>query len=170
MNKINNELKKRATNDGPNIESHQPDLQCFMSLFTETLASHPQTKVIYLIAPLCLQCWVWVPASVRNLPTGFSVYFSENLCSLCFKQAFGNARTAENNNSSRFGKFIQLNYLEGGVIRGYSPVPAVWDDLSVCEHFLYDLLIFSGLLQGGCWEVPAGKVQSGVQRQEWEVW
>ncbi|CAG14783.1 unnamed protein product, partial [Tetraodon nigroviridis] len=33
-------------------------------------------------------------------------------------QAFGNARTSENNNSSRFGKFIQLNYLESGVIRG----------------------------------------------------
>ncbi|XP_043990596.1 unconventional myosin-IXb [Gambusia affinis] len=34
------------------------------------------------------------------------------------RQAFGNAKTAENNNSSRFGKFIQLIYLESGVLRG----------------------------------------------------
>uniref|UniRef100_A0A6Q2YSP5 Myosin IXb n=1 Tax=Esox lucius TaxID=8010 RepID=A0A6Q2YSP5_ESOLU len=33
-------------------------------------------------------------------------------------EAFGNARTAQNNNSSRFGKFIQVNYLESGVVRG----------------------------------------------------
>lgn len=35
-----------------------------------------------------------------------------------FCQAFGNAKTAHNNNSSRFGKFIQVNYLESGVVRG----------------------------------------------------
>lgn len=39
--------------------------------------------------------------------------------SLLSLQAFGNAKTAHNNNSSRFGKFIQVNYQESGTVRGW---------------------------------------------------
>ncbi len=51
----------------------------------------------------------------------------------CFSLAgVGNAKTAHNNNSSRFGKFIQVNYLESGVVRGW--VSAVSLSLSDTTH------------------------------------
>lgn len=46
------------------------------------------------------------------------ILFNCKLTHFALLQAFGNAKTAHNNNSSRFGKFIQVNYLENGIVRG----------------------------------------------------
>ncbi|KAK1897580.1 Unconventional myosin-IXb, partial [Dissostichus eleginoides] len=47
-----------------------------------------------------------------------SLLFAQGMEGWGYTKAFGNAKTAHNNNSSRFGKFIQVNYLESGVVRG----------------------------------------------------
>lgn len=80
--------------------------------------------------------------TVQTFVFAYAACFSTHICLmflfLFLSQAFGNAKTAHNNNSSRFGKFIQVNYLENGVVRG-------WVINTVCCHVCVCLRLSNAL-------------------------
>lgn len=57
-------------------------------------------------------------------------------------EAFGNAKTVYNNNSSRFGKFIQLHFSEGGNIQGGCVIDCILSEL----HNWHSMVFYFGKL------------------------
>lgn len=80
--------------------------QVHKCLVVECLPS--MIKMIFFTLILC----TWGMFSV----TVIYIYILSS--SFSIPQAFGNAKTAHNNNSSRFGKFIQVTYKENGLVQG----------------------------------------------------
>ncbi|KAJ8918892.1 hypothetical protein NQ315_016794 [Exocentrus adspersus] len=53
-------------------------------------------------------------------------------------EAFGNAKTAHNNNSSRFGKFIQVNYKENCMVHGAVVQKYLLEKSRICSQGRYE--------------------------------
>ena len=79
-------------------------------------------------------------------------------------EAFGNAQTQRNNNSSRFGKFVRISFAPDGSIAGANidwyllekSRVVVRSEAERSFHVFYQLIVGGGALKGEYFCVPFG--------------
>uniref|UniRef100_A0A3Q1BLP4 Myosin X, like 1 n=1 Tax=Amphiprion ocellaris TaxID=80972 RepID=A0A3Q1BLP4_AMPOC len=89
------------------------DSQCVLISGESGAGKTESTKLLLQFLSVMSQKSVGTPPSEKTTRVEQAIVQSSPIM-----EAFGNAKTVYNNNSSRFGKFIQLHFSEGGNIQG----------------------------------------------------
>ncbi|XP_034050986.1 unconventional myosin-X [Thalassophryne amazonica] len=114
------------------------DSQCVLISGESGAGKTESTKLLLQFLSLMSQNSVGTPPSERSTRVEQAIVQSSPIM-----EAFGNAKTVYNNNSSRFGKFIQLHFSESGNIQGGCVID--------CQYYLEDSPeSFHYLSQSGC--------------------
>ncbi|XP_070969378.1 unconventional myosin-X-like [Oncorhynchus clarkii lewisi] len=89
------------------------DSQCVLISGESGAGKTESTKLLLQFLSVMSQNSAGTPPSEKTTPVEQSIVQSSPIM-----EAFGNAKTVYNNNSSRFGKFIQLHFSQSGNIHG----------------------------------------------------
>ncbi|XP_035529572.1 unconventional myosin-X [Morone saxatilis] len=89
------------------------DSQCVLISGESGAGKTESTKLLLQFLSMMSQKSAGTPPSEKSTRVEQAIVQSSPIM-----EAFGNAKTVYNNNSSRFGKFIQLHFSEGGNIQG----------------------------------------------------
>uniref|UniRef100_A0AAQ5X6Q5 Myosin X, like 1 n=1 Tax=Amphiprion ocellaris TaxID=80972 RepID=A0AAQ5X6Q5_AMPOC len=133
------------------------DSQCVLISGESGAGKTESTKLLLQFLSVMSQKSVGTPPSEKTTRVEQAIVQSSPIM-----EAFGNAKTVYNNNSSRFGKFIQLHFSEGGNIQGGCVIDCILNRVVRQNpgernyHIFYALLAgetaesFHYLSQSGC--------------------